>query len=37
MTATLASSTRVNNAVYETLGERWYGAEDDPIGAGEVR
>jgi 2-polyprenyl-6-hydroxyphenyl methylase / 3-demethylubiquinone-9 3-methyltransferase len=23
--------SRVNNAVYETLGERWYGAEDDPI------
>lgn len=22
---------RVNNDVYETLGERWYGAEDDPI------
>jgi 2-polyprenyl-6-hydroxyphenyl methylase / 3-demethylubiquinone-9 3-methyltransferase len=21
----------VNNAVYETLGERWYNAEDDPI------
>jgi len=22
---------RVNNAVYETLGQRWYEAEDDPI------
>lgn len=22
---------RVNNAVYETLGERWYEAQDDPI------
>lgn len=24
-------SAGVNNAVYETLGERWYEAEDDPI------
>jgi 2-polyprenyl-6-hydroxyphenyl methylase/3-demethylubiquinone-9 3-methyltransferase len=23
--------TRVNNAIYEQLGERWYDAEDDPI------
>ncbi|MEP7052539.1 MAG: bifunctional 2-polyprenyl-6-hydroxyphenol methylase/3-demethylubiquinol 3-O-methyltransferase UbiG, partial [Pseudomonadota bacterium] len=22
---------RVNNDIYESLGERWYGAEDDPI------
>ncbi|HEY0468514.1 MAG TPA: bifunctional 2-polyprenyl-6-hydroxyphenol methylase/3-demethylubiquinol 3-O-methyltransferase UbiG [Polyangiaceae bacterium] len=28
---TIEPLSRVNNAVYETLGERWYGAEDDPI------
>ena len=31
MTANTPRLTRVNNTVYETLGERWYGAEDDPI------
>lgn len=29
--ATTISSRPVNNAVYETLGERWYEAQDDPI------
>lgn len=24
-------ATRVNNAVYDTLGDRWYSAEDDPV------
>lgn len=31
MSAVSPQLTRVNNAVYETLGERWYGAQDDPI------
>ncbi len=31
MSANSAILSRVNNAVYETLGERWYGAADDPI------
>ena len=31
MTTNSSELARVNNAVYETLGERWYGAEDDPI------
>lgn len=25
------SIRRVNNAIYDVLGDRWYGAEDDPI------
>lgn len=29
--ATSSSSQHVNNAVYDTLGERWYEAQDDPI------
>lgn len=31
MSANRAQLARVNNEVYETLGERWYRAEDDPI------
>ncbi len=31
MTANGRDLSRVNTAVYDTLGERWYGAEDDPI------
>ncbi|HEX2669794.1 MAG TPA: bifunctional 2-polyprenyl-6-hydroxyphenol methylase/3-demethylubiquinol 3-O-methyltransferase UbiG [Polyangiaceae bacterium] len=31
MIANPPNSARVNNAVYEGLGERWYEAEDDPI------
>lgn len=31
MSANSSKVLPVNNAVYETLGERWYGAEDDPI------
>jgi 2-polyprenyl-6-hydroxyphenyl methylase/3-demethylubiquinone-9 3-methyltransferase len=31
MTASSGELSRVNNGVYETLGERWYGAQDDPI------
>ena len=31
MTGPLQELMRVNNAVYETLGERWYAADDDPI------
>ncbi len=31
MSANSATLSRVNNAVYDTLGERWYSAEDDPI------
>jgi 2-polyprenyl-6-hydroxyphenyl methylase / 3-demethylubiquinone-9 3-methyltransferase len=31
MSSTSAELSRVNNAVYEMLGERWYGAQDDPI------
>jgi len=31
MSASSGSLSRVNNRVYETLGERWYNAEDDPI------
>jgi len=31
MSQNSAELSRVNNAVYEALGERWYGAEDDPI------
>jgi len=31
MTDDSTQLARVNNAVYETLGERWYGADDDPI------
>jgi len=31
MTNNSSRLARVNNAVYQTLGERWYGAEDDPI------
>ena len=31
MTDNAAELATVNNAVYETLGERWYGADDDPI------
>ena len=31
MTANSAELSRVNNGVYDTLGERWYAAEDDPI------
>jgi 2-polyprenyl-6-hydroxyphenyl methylase/3-demethylubiquinone-9 3-methyltransferase len=27
----MSALTRVNNGVYDTLGERWYGAQDDPI------
>ena len=26
-----ASSRAVNNALYDTLGERWYAADDDPV------
>ncbi|MCM2324520.1 MAG: 3-demethylubiquinone-9 3-O-methyltransferase, partial [Oligoflexia bacterium] len=22
---------RINNRIYEELGERWYGAQDDPV------
>ena len=31
MAQNLHQLTNVNNDVYETLGERWYSAEDDPI------
>jgi 2-polyprenyl-6-hydroxyphenyl methylase/3-demethylubiquinone-9 3-methyltransferase len=31
MTANPGAVSLVNNGVYETLGERWYRAEDDPI------
>ena len=31
MTANAAALSVVNNGVYQTLGERWYRAEDDPI------
>ena len=31
MPHSLEQLAKVNNQVYETLGERWYGAEDDPI------
>jgi len=31
MTIEFSELVPVNNAVYETLGERWYRAEDDPI------
>ena len=31
MAAGPVAITRVNNAIYEQLGERWYDAEDDPI------
>ena len=31
MAASPVAITRVNNAIYEQLGERWYDAEDDPI------
>src|SRR5450631_2744504 len=31
MAQNLTQLSQVNNDVYETLGERWYSAEDDPI------
>lgn len=31
MTIEFSELVRVNNAVYETLGDRWYRADDDPI------
>ena len=31
MAATTAQISRVNNQIYRALGDRWYGAQDDPI------